>query len=217
MDAFLSQPCFASHTQLLINLGLVHKNGECLTYWEPWRERMKQSGWRFFGWYVWDQGNGLPGNWAGRLAPSHEFVFHFNRESRQPNKFVRSKTGGKAKLHGSTMRGEDGKCRQKTGAGKLVAEFKIPDSVVRTYREMRRGIDHPAVYPVALASHLLAAYSNISESILDPFMGSGTTGVACVKTGRRFIGIEKEPKYFEIAKRRIEEALNATPLLAEVA
>ena len=45
------------------------------------------------------------------------------------------------------------------------------------------------------------------ECVYDPFMGSGTTGVACVQTGRRFIGIEKEPKYFEIAVARIEKAL----------
>ena len=49
--------------------------------------------------------------------------------------------------------------------------------------------------------------------VLDPFMGSGTTGVACVRTGRKFIGIEKEPKYFEIAKRRISDELNRFPLL----
>jgi DNA modification methylase len=48
--------------------------------------------------------------------------------------------------------------------------------------------------------------SEQGDLILDPFMGSGTTGVACVNTGRRFIGIEKEPKYFEIALRRIREA-----------
>ena len=46
-----------------------------------------------------------------------------------------------------------------------------------------------------------------SDTILDPFMGSGTTGVACVRTNRRFLGIEKEPKYFEIAKRRIQDEL----------
>jgi len=45
-----------------------------------------------------------------------------------------------------------------------------------------------------------------AETVLDPFMGSGTTGVACVQTGRNFIGIEIEPKYFEIAQRRIAEA-----------
>jgi len=55
----------------------------------------------------------------------------------------------------------------------------------------------------------------LSRTIADPFMGSGTTGVACVRTGRRFIGIEKEPKYFEIAVRRIEAELNRAPLWEE--
>ena len=54
-----------------------------------------------------------------------------------------------------------------------------------------------------------------SATILDPFMGSGTTGVACVRTGRKFIGIEKEPHYFEIAKRRISDELNRFPLLED--
>jgi DNA modification methylase len=45
-----------------------------------------------------------------------------------------------------------------------------------------------------------------ADTILDPFMGSGTTGVACIQTGRQFIGIEKEPKYFDIAVKRIQRA-----------
>ena len=53
---------------------------------------------------------------------------------------------------------------------------------------------------------LVALFSNHKDIILDPFMGSGTTGVACVKLGRKFIGIEIEPKYFDIACRRIEKA-----------
>jgi site-specific DNA-methyltransferase (adenine-specific) len=62
---------------------------------------------------------------------------------------------------------------------------------------------HPAEKPVEL---LLALVAKCSGTILDPFMGSGTTGVACVQTGRNFIGIEIDPGYFEIAKKRIEEA-----------
>ena len=50
--------------------------------------------------------------------------------------------------------------------------------------------------------------------ILDPFMGSGTTGVACVRTGRKFIGIEKEPKYFEIACKRIQAEYDRGALFA---
>lgn len=64
----------APDCQLLINLGLTHRDGECVPYWEGWREWMRAQGWRFFAWYVWDQGDGLPGHWNGRLAPSHEWV-----------------------------------------------------------------------------------------------------------------------------------------------
>ena len=53
---------------------------------------------------------------------------------------------------------------------------------------------------------LVVWYSEESQTILDPFMGSGTTGVACAKLGRKFIGIELEPKYFDIACKRIEDA-----------
>jgi site-specific DNA-methyltransferase (adenine-specific) len=55
--------------------------------------------------------------------------------------------------------------------------------------------------------YMIRTYSNEGEVVLDNCMGSGTTGVACANTGRRFIGIEREPKYFDIARRRIEDAL----------
>lgn len=70
-------------------------------------------------------------------------------------------------------------------------------------REQERW--HPTQKPVELALWCLGFLPD-AQTILDPFMGSGTTGVACVKLGRKFIGIEIEPKYFEIACRRIEDA-----------
>lgn len=65
---------------------------------------------------------------------------------------------------------------------------------------------HPTQKPVKMFSDFVSTYSNANEIILDPFMGSGTTGVAAVQMGRKFIGIEREPKYFDIACRRIEDA-----------
>ena len=53
---------------------------------------------------------------------------------------------------------------------------------------------------------LICAVTDIGGLVLDPFMGSGTTGVACLQTGRRFIGVEIDPGYFDIARRRIEQA-----------
>ena len=73
-------------------------------------------------------------------------------------------------------------------------------------REMRRDVDHPAVFPVQLPTELLMSFTDQGQTVLDQFMGSGTTGVACMNLGRKFIGIEIEPKYFDIACERIDQA-----------
>ena len=62
---------------------------------------------------------------------------------------------------------------------------------------------HPTQKPVALLEYLIKTYTNEGETVLDNCMGSGSTGVACVNTGRKFIGMELNEKYFEIAKQRI--------------
>lgn len=66
---------------------------------------------------------------------------------------------------------------------------------------------HPTEKPVALSQHFIGLHSQPGETILDPFMGSGTTGVAALRTGRRFIGIEIDPGHFAVARERIERAL----------
>lgn len=67
---------------------------------------------------------------------------------------------------------------------------------------------HPTQKPVELLEYLIKTYSNEKDTVLDNCMGSGSTGVACKKLGRNFIGIEKEKKYFDIARSRIEDAKN---------
>jgi site-specific DNA-methyltransferase (adenine-specific) len=74
---------------------------------------------------------------------------------------------------------------------------------------------HPTEKPVGLFGAWVRDFSDRGETILDPFMGSGTTGVACVKLGRKFIGIEIEPKYFDIACRRIEAAYAQPDMFVE--
>jgi len=65
---------------------------------------------------------------------------------------------------------------------------------------------HPCQQPIGLSARIIRFFTNDGDTILDLFTGSGTTGVACVQTGRNFIGMEIEPKYFEIAKKRIHDA-----------
>lgn len=70
----------------------------------------------------------------------------------------------------------------------------------------RQG-EHPTEKPLPLMSELVKLFTNPGQLVCDPFMGSGTTGVACVKLGRRFVGIERDQKWFDLSRRRISAAL----------
>jgi DNA modification methylase len=207
-------------TQILVNLGIVHEDGEVFEYWNPLIADMRAIGWRLFGWYVWDQGPGLAGKFGGRFAPAHEFVFHFNKVAREPNKIVPCLHAGKRKMRGmkSGTRNADGSAKKWKGDESIIQPFKIPDSVIRVMRQRYSGgaieAQHPAVFPVDFADALIQPFTNKAQIVLDPFMGSGTTGVAAVKLGRQFIGIEIEERYFSIACRRISDALARPDMFA---
>lgn len=81
-----------------------------------------------------------------------------------------------------------------------------PKDIIKFNNENGKGKLHPTQKPVALLEYLIRTYTLPSETVLDFTMGSGSTGVACVNTGRKFVGIELDANYFEIAKRRITEA-----------
>ena len=68
-----------------------------------------------------------------------------------------------------------------------------------------KATKHPTQKPVPLLEYLIRTYTNVNDTVLDSCMGSGSTGIAALNTGRNFIGIELDPQYFEIAKKRIEE------------
>jgi len=88
------------------------------------------------------------------------------------------------------------------------------DQIVRVFDAPRSepGRQHPTQKPVAVLSWCVG---KTKGAVVDPFMGSGTTGVACVKLGRKFIGIELQPKYFDIACQRIEDAYKQPDMFVE--
>ena len=189
--------------QVLVNLGLIHRDGEWQPYWQGWLDWMRAQGWRRFALYAWDQGPGLPGDWNGRLAPAFELVFHFNREARPPNKIVPCKWAGTPNK-GSGLRAADGEVKAYTHIGLPVQDMRIPDSVLRITRHKARGIEteHPAVFPVALPEFLMRAYAEEGEVVFEPFAGSGTTILAGQRTGRRVCAIELAPAYVDLAIAR---------------
>lgn len=88
-----------------------------------------------------------------------------------------------------------------------ITEWKYPISVVDIETEHREHF-HPTQKPIALIEWLIKTYTNENEVVLDNTMGSGTCGVACVNTNRKFIGIELDDNYFNIATKRIEKAIS---------
>ncbi|MDR0455852.1 MAG: site-specific DNA-methyltransferase [Treponema sp.] len=81
-------------------------------------------------------------------------------------------------------------------------------SVIALFKSHVKGNVHPTEKPVRLAERILALISDPGDTIYDPFMGSGSFGVACINTGRKYIGSEMKPEYFETACKRIEESWN---------
>ncbi len=115
-------------------------------------------------------------------------VREVNREWRRPQKYS----------------SDHNYARPSHGLQRVIKREGFPSSVIDIGSE--HNPPHPTQKPVALYEYLIKTYTNEGDTVLDFCMGSGTTGVACVKTGRNFIGIEKELPYFEIAQRRIKEA-----------
>lgn len=139
------------------------------------RELGEQNGWYFKTSGVWHKTNPIPVNMNLHFLSSLEFWVYFT---------YKKKTG--------TFNND----------GKPIHNFI--ETSVTPMSEKRHG-KHPTQKPLSVTKELISILSNKGDTVLDPFMGTGTTGVACQLLGREFIGIEKESEYFEIAKNRLLE------------
>ena len=112
---------------------------------------------------------------------------------------------GQQKENSAVVRGKQG--RKSAGGYTTVNEGKrYPKNIIKFNRDKEKL--HPTQKPIALLEYLIKTYSNEGELVLDNCMGSGSTGVACIRTKRDFIGIEKEEKYFKIAEERLKNEQN---------
>lgn len=127
--------------------------------------------------------------------------------------YKRQPTYNKQLIYGKPYRANNGGKKStecygdfKMGYFKSLGGARNPTSVLKFNRE--RGL-HPTQKPVSLLEWLINTYTNPGDTVLDNCMGSGSTGVACVNTGRKFIGMELDAKYFSIAENRIAQAQQA--------
>lgn len=163
-------------------------------------------------------------NYIEQLSEKHTFCSYINWKRFRPKgykgkhnnwgdcredigyfcKGTEPKTFNKQKMREAGLSAASKKRFNETGVGLACGNIWIDIPEAQLNGGMNRTLSHPDQKPILLLERIILASSNEGDTVLDMTMGSGTTGIACVNTNRDFIGIEKDEKYFEIAKKRIE-------------
>ena len=165
----------------------------------------KEIGFNLHDTMIWQKTNPMPKVKTKRYFDVFEYMFILSKGI--PKTFnpilVDCKLGGK--IYNSTcknMGGENGRTKKT-----FVLNKKRYANNIWQIAVAQNKTGHPAVFPLQLAQDHIKSWTNVGDTVLDPFMGSGTTGIACKMLGRNFIGIEIDKNYFDIAEKRITEAL----------
>ena len=151
-----------------------------------------------------------------RYAPVFEFMFILSKKNPKVFNAIKdrlNKSFGR-KITGTNVTA-DRTSRKVSCYGDIVPEYGQRFNVWEMPAEMNRNIKHPAPFPLQLAKDHILSWSNEGDTVLDPFLGSGTTGVAALALNRKFVGIEIAPEYFEIAKQRIANDTVKPPEIIE--
>ena len=188
---------------------VIKDNGMiCLTSSEPFTNALINSKPSHFKYYdlVWDK-VGTTGflNSKRRQLRRHEQVICFYKKQTTYNPLMEVRGKERNKRSYNKRKGDGDSCYGKFENIESFNNEYYPTSIIEISNASQKGKIHPTQKPVALFEYLIKTYTNEGETVLDNVMGSGTAGVACKNLNRRFIGIELDENYFEIAKKRILE------------
>lgn len=152
---------------------------------------------------IWWKRNAMPQVARNRYTQAHEYMFVFSKGPPATANLLRepSKAAGKVRTRKGSSNPESIDRTRTNVTSDTKTRQNIFDVPVGGFSH-----GHPAVFPIALAKDHILSWSNPGDLVLDLFLGSGTTGVAAIQSGRRFIGIERDPDYFAICQKRIGEA-----------
>lgn len=188
-------------------------NGERHTYVLELILELRKQGWLWTEEYIWHKRNSYPGKWPNRFRDSWERILQFNK-SKEFNMFqneVMVPVGNWADSRLKNLSDKD-KIRDNSkvgsGFGKNISnwvnrEMVYPTNVVHLATECNNK-NHSAAFPDALPEWFIKLFTKEGDTILDPFMGSGTTNVVAKKMGRNSIGIEIMPEYYEMVLEKME-------------
>jgi site-specific DNA-methyltransferase (adenine-specific) len=178
-----------------------------LTGSEPFSSLLRVSNLDMFKYdWIWEKSKAT-GHLDANRRPlkKHEIISVFgNLDTYNPQGLVtKDKPTISKGNRGKKGEGSSGECYGLANKDVIVTQYNYPKSIIPFNVAMKAEF-HPTQKPVALFEYLIKTYTNEGETVLDNCMGSGTTGVACKNINRNFIGIEIDPTYFEIAKKRID-------------
>ena len=177
---------------------------------------LRQQGWLWTEEYIWHKRNCYPGKWPNRFRDAWERCLHFTkqRKFKMFQDAVMVPTGKwaekrLAKLSKTDRRRDESKVR--SGFGKNISNWvgrnqAYPTNVLHLATECSNR-SHSATFPMQLPEWFIRLFTEENDLVLDPFLGSGTTALACINLGRSYIGIEKNRDYFAVADAAIKEAL----------
>ena len=184
---------------------IIKPNGAIVLFGsEPFSSALRMSNIKNYKYdWIWDKklgGNSM----LVKKQPSRvvENIMVFNKHNYYPQMEERGKPVYKNNKNKATYESAN---KHNDKALRVKNNIYYPKSIISIYNN-RRGKVHPTQKPVELMEYLIKTYTKENETVLDFTIGSGSTGVACVNINRNFIGIEQDENYFDIAKKRIEEA-----------
>lgn len=186
---------------------VIKKNGAIVLFAaQPFTAVLACSNLKLFRYeWIWEKPNAT-GFLNAKKQPlrAHEsiLIFYKSQPNYNPQKtFGHERKTAKKKVIGSEHYGKQLSVKD------YDSTERYPRSVQVFSSDKQKQALHPTQKPVSLCEYLIRTYTNEGETVLDNTMGSGTTGVACVNTGRAFIGIEQEKQYVDIARERIAQAI----------
>jgi DNA modification methylase len=169
-----------------------------------------EGGFWLYDTMLYAKANPLPLNHR-RYTQAFEYVFVLTKGRPRTVRLLREpcKDHGSRRSDGATHRrgghGNHDQLVRMFGVGRLVKPDKPRSNIWFYPVGSKEGQGHPAFFPLAFARDHVLSWTDPGDTVLDPFMGSGTTGIASAETGRRFIGIEIYRPYFNIARRRLRK------------
>ncbi|MDD5127057.1 MAG: site-specific DNA-methyltransferase [Dehalococcoidales bacterium] len=201
----------------ILNIKERTANGERQTYVLELILEMKKQGWLWTEEYIWHKKNCYPGKWPNRFRDAWERCLQFNKQKqfRMYQDAVKVPIGDWSKTRLAKLSEIDkirDESRVGSGFGKNVSNWLgrrsvYPTNVLHLSTECsNRG--HSASFPLSLPTWFIKLFTVEKDIVLDPFMGSGTTALACLKQNRHYIGIEAMGKYCELAQSAIDDWKN---------